>query len=74
MNLLITILNGIGALSLAVAFLTAINTLFDLHMKFKGSYLPKDYVSALMISVFGVLIFGISFIIRRIRRKSKPGG
>lgn len=74
MNLLITILNGIGALSLGVAFLTAINTLFDLHMKFKGSYLPKDYVTAMMIGVFGILVLGISFITGRIIKKSKKAG
>ena len=74
MNLLITILNGIGVLSLGVALLTVINTMFDMHMRFKGAYLPKDYVSALMISVFGILVLGISFIIGRISKKSKTVG
>jgi hypothetical protein len=74
MNLLISILNGIGALSLGVALLTVINTLFDMHMKFKGAYLPKDYVSAMMIGVFGILVLGINFIITRFRKKSKSGG
>jgi len=72
-NLLITILNGIGLLSLAVALMTVINTMFDLRIKFKGSYLPKDYVTALMIGVFGILVLGISLIISRFSRKSKPG-
>jgi hypothetical protein len=74
MNFLITILNGIGALSLGVALLTVINTMFDMHLKFKGVYLPKDYVSALMIGVFGILVLGISFIIGRIIKKNKTVG
>ncbi|MCX6158244.1 MAG: hypothetical protein WCK13_05735 [Ignavibacteriota bacterium] len=74
MNLLITILNGIGFLSLAVALMAVINTMFDLHMKFKGSYLPKDYVSAIMIGVFGILVLGINLIITRFGKKSKTGG
>ena len=73
MYLLIVILNGIGALSLGVALMAVINTMFDLHMKFKGSYLPKDYVTALMIGVFGILVLGISFIVTRFRKKGKPG-
>jgi hypothetical protein len=73
MNLLFVILNGIGALSLGVALLTVINTLFDLHMKYKGSYLPKDYVSAIMIGVFGILVLGLNFIIARFSKKSKTG-
>jgi len=73
-NLLITILNGIGFLSLAVALMAVINTMFDLHMKFKGSYLPKDYVSAIMIGVFGILVLGINLIITRFGKKSKTGG
>jgi len=73
MNLLIVIFNGIGALSLGVALLTVLNTLFDLHIKYKGTYLPRDYVSALMIGVFGILVLGISFIITRFMKKSKPG-
>lgn len=71
MNLLITILNGIGFLSLAVALMTLINIMFDLHMKFKGSYLPKDYVTAVIIGVFGILVICISFIITRFMKKGK---
>jgi hypothetical protein len=39
-------------------------------MKFKGSYLPNDYISAIALGVFGLIAFGIGFFFGKIGKKT----
>lgn len=49
------ILKGVGGLTLVVGFLTVINTIFSLHLSYKGTALPEDMGSAVMFFIFGAV-------------------
>ena len=75
METFIAILSGIGLLSGMVGLLSVINTAFDLHLRFKGTDLPNDYIAALAILVFGLITGGIGYLLKRRREgKAAAGG
>jgi hypothetical protein len=73
METFIAILSGIGLLSGMVGLLSVINTAFDLHLRFKGTDLPNDYIAAIAIIVFGLITGGIGYFLKK-RREGKVAG
>lgn len=67
MDTFIAILSGIGLLSGLVGLLSFINTAFGLHLRFKGTDLPNDYIGALVILMFGLIIGGIGYLLKKKR-------
>ena len=64
MQYVILVVQGIGALGTFVGILGFINTVFDLSLRWKGTDLPNDYVSAAVILAFGLVFAGLGFLFR----------
>lgn len=75
METFIAILSGIGLLSGMVGLLSVINTAFGLHLRFKGTDLPNDYIAAIAIIVFGLITGSIGYLLKKRRDgKAAAGG
>ncbi|MCB1325051.1 MAG: hypothetical protein H7A21_10245 [Spirochaetales bacterium] len=64
MQYVILVIQGIGGLGTFIGILGFVNTLFDLSLRWKGTDLPNDYVSATAILVFGLVFAGLGFLFR----------
>ncbi|MBN1534522.1 MAG: hypothetical protein JXA20_17750 [Spirochaetes bacterium] len=67
MNTFVSIVRGIGYLLTAVGVLSLVNTAFGLHLRYRGTNLPNDYVAAGALLVIGVVVAGIGYLMGRRR-------